>query len=67
MKSTFLIEDKWYQKLVNNAMERYGSAKNISAALNEILKSNFSPRSSMFGKLKRFSLRDLRDKDDRIA
>lgn len=67
MKTTILIEDKLYKKLVEESIKRYGNAKNISLTLNEILKSKFVPRSSFFGKLRKFSLKDLRDKNDRIT
>lgn len=67
MKTTVLIEEKLYQKLVNQAIERHGSAKNISQTLNEILKTQFSPTESMFGKLKRFGVKDLREEHDRLA
>jgi len=67
MKTTILIEDKLYKELVQEAMKRHGNAKNISLTLNEILKSKFAPTNSMFGKLKKFSLKGLREKDDRIV
>lgn len=67
MKTTILIEDKLYQKLVNQAIEKYGSAKNLSATLNEILQARFAPGGSMFGKLKPFPYKDLRDERDRAV
>ena len=65
MKTTVIIEDKLYRKLVDEAMRKHGSAKNLSLTLNELLKKRFVPRTSMFGKLQQFSLKDLRDKNDR--
>lgn len=67
MKTTVLIEDKLYQKLVNQAMAEHGNAKNLSITLNEILRKRFAPATSMFGKLKRFDTKDLREEHDRIA
>mgnify|MGYP001569120227 CR=1 FL=1 len=65
MKTTVLIEDKLYQKLVQESIQKYGNAKNISHTLNEVLKKRFVPVKSMFGKLPKFSLKDLRDENDR--
>ena len=67
MKTTILIEKKIYQRLVNEAIERHGSAKNISATLNEILQEKFAPQKSMFGKLRGVSTRNLREKHDRAV
>ena len=65
MKTTILLEDTLYKKLVEESMRKYGHAKNISRMLNELLKTKFAPVTSMFGKLKRFSLEGLRDERDR--
>jgi len=67
MKTTVLIEDKLYRRLVQEAMQKYGSAKNISVTLNEVLKKRFAPVKSMFGKLQRFPLDGLRDENDRSS
>ena len=67
MKTTIILEEKMYKRLVNQAISKYGSAKNISLTINDILKSQFSPRSSMFGKLPRIELSDLREENDRTA
>ncbi len=67
MKTTVLIEDKLYRKLVNQAIQKHGNAKNISLTLNEILNARFTPVNSMFGKLKKFPLKGLRDEHDRSA
>lgn len=67
MKTTVLIEDKLYQDLVHEAVKKHGTAKNLSATLNEMLRAKFAPRTSLFGKLSSFSLKDLRDKHDRLA
>ena len=65
MKTTVLLEDKLYRKLMQEAMQKYGTAKNLSLMLNELLKAKFTPISGMFGKLERFSLEGLRDEHDR--
>ena len=67
MKTTVLIEDKLYRRLVQEAMQKYGNAKNISVTLNEVLKKRFAPVKSMFGKLQRFPLDGLRDENDRSS
>ncbi len=38
MKTTVIIEDELYQKLVNEAVRIYGNTKNISKLLNDILR-----------------------------
>lgn len=38
MKTTVIIEDKLYQKLVAEAVKKYGNTKNISKLLNDILR-----------------------------
>ncbi len=67
MKTTVIIEDRLYQKLVNQAVQKHGSAKSLSLTLNEILKERFAPTKSMFGALKPFPLTDLREKHDRAV
>ena len=67
MKTTVLLEDKLYKKLVQESLQRHGTMKNISTTLNEVLKAKFAPTSSMFGKLQRFSLEGLREKRDRLT
>lgn len=67
MKTTVLIDDALYTRLVHEALRKHGNAKNLSLTLNEVLKKRFTPTSSMFGKLPKFSLRGLRDKHDRPA
>jgi hypothetical protein len=67
MKTTVLIEDKVYKRLVEESIKNHGTAKNISATLNKLLKTKLSPTSSMFGKIKRFSLKGLREKYDRTV
>ena len=77
LKTTILVDDDIYKKIVEEAIKSYGSAKNISAVVNKELKFSFAfkkaktkPRSfrGKF-KLKNFSRRDLldlREKKDRI-
>jgi predicted CopG family antitoxin len=38
MKTTVVIKDEIYRKLVNEAVKKYGNTKSISKLLNEILK-----------------------------
>jgi len=68
MKTTVLIDDDVYRALVREAMAQYGSAKNISAVMNSLLKKTLLPSKpkSMFGTMKRVSLKDLRDETDRF-
>lgn len=40
MKTTVIIEDELYRKLVNEAVKKYGNTKSISKLLNEILKDS---------------------------
>ena len=37
IKTTVLIDEKLYKKLVMRSIEKYGSTKNVSKVLNEIL------------------------------
>ncbi len=67
MKTTVLMDKEVYKKLVNEAIQKHGSAKNISLTLNEMLKARFAPVNSMFGQLKRFPLKGLRDESDRSS
>lgn len=38
VKTTVLIDEELYKKLVMQSIEKYGSTKNVSKLLNEILK-----------------------------
>lgn len=38
VKTTVMIDDELYRKLVNEAVKKYGNTKKISKLLNEILK-----------------------------
>lgn len=38
MKTTVIIEDELYRRLVNDAVKKYGNTKSISKLLNDILK-----------------------------
>jgi hypothetical protein len=38
LKTTMIIEDELYRKLVNEAVKKYGNTKSISKLLNDILK-----------------------------
>ncbi|MFH0949387.1 MAG: hypothetical protein V1802_02775 [Candidatus Aenigmatarchaeota archaeon] len=38
IKTTVLIDEQLYKKLVMKSIEKYGSTKNISKLLNELLK-----------------------------
>ena len=67
MKTTVLIDDEVYRKLVDESIRKHGNAKNISLTLNELLHKKLTTDASMFGTLPRFSLKDLRDKDDRAS
>lgn len=40
LKTTIIIEDELYRKLVNEAVKKYGNTKSISKLLNEILKES---------------------------
>ena len=68
MKTTVLIDDDVYRALVREAVAQFGRAKNISAVLNQVLRKTLLPSrpKSMFGTMKRVSLRDLRDERDRF-
>ncbi len=66
MKSTLLISDELYGFLARESKEKYGSARKISALLNEILRKYFSGRNDLYGSTKKFSLKGLRDERDRF-
>lgn len=38
MKTTVIIEDELFRKLVNEAVKKYGNTKSISKLLNDILR-----------------------------
>ena len=38
MKTTVVLEDELFRKLVNKAVEKYGNTKSISKFLNDILR-----------------------------
>jgi hypothetical protein len=41
MKTSVVIEDELYRKLVNGAVKKYGNTKSISKLLNDILRKEF--------------------------
>lgn len=52
MRTTVILDDDIYARLVSTAVGRYGSAKNLSRALNALLARVFEEESlpeSMFG------------------
>ena len=59
-KTTITLRDDVYQALKEKA-----GARNISKQINEILVEHFAKTGSMFGTMKRVSLEDLRDHQDR--
>jgi len=74
LKTTILIDDEIYKRVVEEAIRTYGSAKNISAVVNRELRMAFSrkkekAKKSYLGafKLKNFDLSDLREKKDRAV
>ena len=67
MKTTLLLSERVYQKLVKESIKRYGSAKKLSQTANDMLECQLEAPKSMFGSLKPFSLKGLREKHDRIT
>ena len=65
MKTTIILDDLLYRKLVQESIERFGTAKHLSETINDLLKTRFMPKQSLFGTLKRVSLKDIREKHDR--
>ena len=62
MRTTVTLENATYQRLVQEAIARYGSAKNISRVLNELLESVFrtqGAQETMFGEWKAESRKNL--------
>lgn len=52
MKTTVLIKDELYTRLVEESVRRYGTTKKISVALNEVLERHFGrarKKKSLFG------------------
>lgn len=67
MRTTIILKEELYEKLVKEAIARHGSVRKLSAVTNELLSKYFATKEvpeSMFGSLKRFSLKDLRDEKD---
>ncbi len=65
LRTTVILRDELYRKLVNEAIERYGTTKKLSQLLNELLSKYFAGKDvpkSMFGSLEKMDLSDLRDK-----
>jgi len=53
MRTTVILDDELYRQLVQKAIERYGSAKNLSKLLNALLRQSLQQKdsvpASMFG------------------
>jgi len=71
MRTTVYMEDDIYKKLINESIEKYGTAKKLSEVLNALLREALLTKpqkrkdfSGMLGK-ERFDLSDLRDESDR--
>jgi len=65
MKTTILLDEDIYEKLVQRAIKEYGSAKNMSKLINKLLREKMRPKHSMFGTIEPFDYSDMRDKSDR--
>ncbi|RLF05617.1 MAG: hypothetical protein DRJ60_05375 [Thermoprotei archaeon] len=46
-RTTILLEDEVYEKLVRESIRRYGSSKAISKVINELLKESLSARNEL--------------------
>ncbi|MEW5955477.1 MAG: hypothetical protein AB1626_02985 [Candidatus Micrarchaeota archaeon] len=66
MKTSFIVRDELYHMLTEEAKRQYGSARKLSAVLNNILAKYLVKRKSLFGSTKRFSLKDVREEHDRF-
>ncbi len=69
MRTTVILEDAVYQKLVEKSVKEKGSAKRMSETLNQILKEAFAHENvpkSMFGAWKNnpMSTHDLREEGE---
>ena len=67
LRTTIILREDLYEKIVKESISRHGSVKKMSVVINELLSKHFTTKGvpeSMFGSLKRFSLRDLRDEKE---
>jgi len=46
-RTTVILDDDVYEKLVKESIRRYGSVKAISKVLNELLRESFSSRNEL--------------------
>ncbi|MHC1601260.1 MAG: hypothetical protein ACXQTI_10965 [Candidatus Nezhaarchaeales archaeon] len=46
-RTTILLEDEVYEKLVRESIRRYGSSKAISKVINELLKESLNARNEL--------------------
>ncbi|MBI2445861.1 hypothetical protein HYV43_05735 [Candidatus Micrarchaeota archaeon] len=65
MRTTVILEDEVYEKLVQQAVRRYGTAKSLSKLLNVLLRQSMQQDEkipeSMFGAWKNEKPMDLSD------
>ena len=71
MRTTVILDDEVYEKLVQKAVQRYGTAKSLSKLLNVLIRRSFQEDetlpASMFGTWKTekpMDLTDLRDEGE---
>ncbi len=68
MRTTLILDDALYEKLVQKAVREKGSAKKLSATLNELLRKAFLREEvpeSLFGSLRgKIDVRDLREEGE---
>lgn len=50
-RTTILLEDELYERLVEESLRRYGTAKALSRVINELLKRVFRDESELVGLL----------------
>lgn len=68
MKTTILLDEQLYEKIVLESIKRFGNSKNISEVINQTLKERFGAKpESLYGmvKVKNVDYSDIRDKKDR--
>lgn len=73
MRTTIYIDEKLYERLVRESVQRFGSTKKLSTVINMFLKEFLKSKKSkeredfhgIIGELD-FDLKDLRDENDRV-
>lgn len=72
VRTTIELNDRVYARLVQQSIQLYGSARNLSKVVNDYLEKALNEqrakKKSMFGtlKVKKLDLSDLREKKDRV-